>query len=77
MNWDDFDDVLTAMVERHPHVAPAHWPADDLDRLIEDWGTLAYRAFRGGSLFAWLLASLFAVALRQARLWRKMKRTYR
>ena len=77
MVWDDFDTVMNAMVERHPHTAPAHWPPDDMDRLIEDWGTVAYRAFRGGNLIIWMLSCAFAIALRHARLWRKVRGKYR
>ena len=74
---DDLSQVLNAMVEHHPGVAPARWPADDLDKLIDDFSTVAYRSFRRGDLFGWLIAITFGMALRNARLARKIRGSYR
>jgi hypothetical protein len=73
---DDMDNLLTAMVERHPSLAPAHWPPDDLDRLIEDFGTVAARSLRSGALFDCLVANMLGLALRNARWLRKIRGRY-
>jgi hypothetical protein len=74
---DDLDNLLNVMTDRHPSTAPAHWPADDLDKLIDDFGTVAYGCWRSGDLIDWLISAALAMALRHARLWRKIRGEYR
>jgi len=70
-------DLLEAMSREHPNTAPAWWPPDDLDALIEDWRTLTTEAFHERLYGTFVLCAALAFACRNARLIRRLTGRYR
>lgn len=54
------------------NIAPAWWPPDELDALIDDWRTAATEAVHESSVLEFVLCAGFALTLRNARFIRRV-----